>query len=738
MWRVTAGVSRRFTLHKPSGSGLSGTLLNECRLCSTRSYESNKQQDVKGSRSYSAPPPPPQLPPSSKEGGNLFFKLLGFTLIGTGGIIGYAWYDEKFRSTVEQRLPYSEKTFKYIFQYLPSSRESTPERTESLAASPEEIKQFSLVKKKDTPSVEDAKPETKIGAVTGEQVVGGQKDEEAGKDEQTETKEKRDDKELDKAMENAALESILRAVLAETESAVVIAVEMQTAATKATHDHTKKLRQVMDSEGEDSDNEWLAAVAAFSAKSGTLAQAESATENARLQLEKFRTVITDGRSNADTRDNNILLNSEEKLTALTSDLNQAITQNAKAQGEACVMTKYRELLRKSRDQLKKELRSITTADKDSKMTEQQLNSLIAHAHRRIEQLQHSLEEHQKGEQNRIEAALEKQRQLDEEMAKERIKKEHKILDASFELVADQWELDQRVEFELELRQQLSRQAAAHSDHLTNVLKVNEKKLTENFEEILANSLDEQRLQFQRDITGWIAKLKGFESALDARAEVREKLRKSQELWLACERLHSIVKNGPDVSDILLSLHGDDNHDNDHAVDPEDNRARMKPLLDEFIAVLDASANHPLVTSILDSVPDEAIHRGVCTEQELKQRFQKVHRSCRRVALIDESGGSLYKYIVSYMQSLLILSVPLSHSDRVDLSELDVYTILDHAKYHLDQGDLESALRFMNLLTGEPRKIASDWIKEARLLLETRQITDILLAHASVDGLGALF
>ena len=33
--------------------------------------------------------------------------------------------------------------------------------------------------------------------------MGGQKDEEAGKDEQTETKEKRDDKELDKAMENA-------------------------------------------------------------------------------------------------------------------------------------------------------------------------------------------------------------------------------------------------------------------------------------------------------------------------------------------------------------------------------------------------------------------------------------------------------------------------------------------------------------------------------------------------------
>ena len=73
-----------------------------------------------------------------------------------------------------------------------------------------------------------------------------------------------------------------------------------------------------------------------------------------------------------------------------------------------------------------------------------------------------------------------------------------------------------MEFELELRQQLSRQAAAHSDHLTSILKVNENKLTKNFEKILDESLNEQRLQFQRDITGWIGKLKGYESALEGR------------------------------------------------------------------------------------------------------------------------------------------------------------------------------------------------------------------------------
>ena len=40
---------------------------------------------------------------------------------------------------------------------------------------------------------------------------------------------------------------------------------------------------------------------------------------------------------------------------------------------------------------------------------------------------------------------------------------------------------------------------------------------------------------------------------------------------------------------------------------------------------------------------------------------------------------------------------------------------------------------MNLLKGPARQIADDWLREARLHLETRQAADALLAHAAGIG-----
>ena len=48
----------------------------------------------------------------------------------------------------------------------------------------------------------------------------------------------------------SAIENVLKAVLTDAENAVIIAIELQTAAAAATRDHTKKLRQAMDLHGE--------------------------------------------------------------------------------------------------------------------------------------------------------------------------------------------------------------------------------------------------------------------------------------------------------------------------------------------------------------------------------------------------------------------------------------------------------------------------------------------------------
>ena len=45
---------------------------------------------------------------------------------------------------------------------------------------------------------------------------------------------------------------------------------------------------------------------------------------------------------------------------------------------------------------------------------------------------------------------------------------------------------------------------------------------------------------------------------------------------------------------------------------------------------------------------------------------------------------------------------------------------------------------MNQLTGASREVAGDWIREAKLLLETRQAAYGLTAFASASGLGTIF
>lgn len=59
------------------------------------------------------------------------------------------------------------------------------------------------------------------------------------------------------------------------------------------------------------------------------------------------------------------------------------------------------------------------------------------------------------------------------------------------------------------------------------------------------------------------------------------------------------------------------------------------------------------------------------------------------------------------------------------------------RYCVDRGNFTQALRYANLLQGASRNIATDWINETRLLLETQQAINVLLAHAATSGLAFL-
>ena len=185
-------------------------------------------------------------------------------------------------------------------------------------------------------------------------------------------------------------------------------------------------------------------------------------------------------------------------------------------------------------------------------------------------------------------------------------------------------------------------------------------------------------------------------------------RKAQELWLACQTLQAVIAT----------------------------QNELKPLYSELQAIKEAGNGHPFVTTVVDAIPEQAVTQGVWTEEALIDRFEKVYSISRRVAMIDERGGSLFKFFLSYVQSMFVLTSKPIHGE-IDPKSLTTFKILDNAKHCLERGDMEQALRFLNQLTGESRFAARDWIADARLLLETRQAAYALLAHASAEGLGSL-
>lgn len=71
-----------------------------------------------------------------------------------------------------------------------------------------------------------------------------------------------------------------------------------------------------------------------------------------------------------------------------------------------------------------------------------------------------------------------------------------------------------MEFERELRTQLARQAAAHSEHLQAVLQVQAEELETQCQREVHLQLLQERQLFQSEVAGWIARLQGIETAVE--------------------------------------------------------------------------------------------------------------------------------------------------------------------------------------------------------------------------------
>ncbi|CAL8096041.1 unnamed protein product [Calicophoron daubneyi] len=540
----------------------------------------------------------------------------------------------------------------------------------------------------------------------------------------------------------------------------------------ATRKHIDALRDALQTSGpledegsqmraKSKDRKWDQVSRFANAKDLAQERAGAAVDEAKKRLDTLRETLNQYKLDSDSA-----LESPSLPAGITAygdlqyDLAGSIHKVRKLQNELHMLMRYRDLITKTHGDIQKNLDEIReNIDLNSKggtsLSVGELNSLIVVAHDRISKLQSLLADAEEKEKARLSSALEAQRRADEELIGEVVQRELERQRSLQEKARYDWEVEARKNTQRELRLALAR----HSDHLSHMLRLKENELEHQFTYRIREEIAKEKTAFEAALSGWTQRMRAIEDVVDGRAELDRIAKEAQGLWLACEALacslSSAKPTGPETSPYAdLEVTG--------------------PLDTLVGAVREAAStgSNPFALAVLDSLPPDVTENGVWMERGLKKRFEKVYKVCRRVALLDETGGSLWSYMLSWLQSVLMFDSfgrkyldnipwfrsnlpkpPLEGDSEVDNEgstkpEMDTFSLLWSARAALrlteDEQDMlknadegiELAVRLLGQLRGQARLVAADWLADARRYLEVRQAAQVLLAYAAARNMSS--
>ncbi|KAL0811330.1 hypothetical protein ABMA28_009743 [Loxostege sticticalis] len=342
--------------------------------------------------------------------------------------------------------------------------------------------------------------------------------------------------------------------------------------------------------------------------------------------------------------------------------------------------------------------------------------LLYHTFRYVNRLQVELCEASSGMTERVDRALQALPQDEKSLSNRNnaiqaeYSKKKAELDKEFSKRAE----DQKAKNDKTLQDALKKQLERHEEVLEAKLKQKEEETEAKLNILVEEAVASEKRMLAAELAEMAANLKVVEDKLNERLKAEREARRSQELWAAGASLLAATKKGDPIVKV------------DKEID----------------AIEKASGeDDKLVQTVLKAIPPSVRTNGIVPESVLRERYHRMEKAALRVALVEQDGGPLPIYILSWVQSMVLFMklscIPQAEVDKPPQEpskDLDTFDLLRRARFWIERGNLAAAVRYVSSLEGASRLAASTWFEAARSHLETRQAAEAVLAHAAALGL----
>ena len=290
------------------------------------------------------------------------------------------------------------------------------------------------------------------------------------------------------------------------------------------------------------------------------------------------------------------------------------------------------------------------------------------------------------------------------MKRERLEREDELEDKYNESLTSQ---------EMETKKMMYQLIETHHDHMATRLTEHAGELNKQWEQVVEELASEESMKYQKEKSAIMSRLKGISEGIDrSESSVKE------------------TKNFHFVLSLVNELR--------EFIDKNERSGPQKIFIKQRIDTLsDYLHEQPELIELLRQVPSRVLVHGLVSKPWIIERFRGIERSCHRLAYVEDEE-KLTSYIKSYFRSLItpIRATTMDELDSLQASDLSNPVMIRSANDCVQKGDLYTAARLMNNLSGAARSEASHWVRDTISYLETEQVIRVLYWYLTASIIAA--